>query len=103
MGRFIVIVLLAAAVSASAYAQEGEPKAGLAYARSICTECHEIGQGAISPNPKAPPFGKIASTPGMTGAALHKILQSAHREMPDLIVPQKEKAGLIAYILSLKQ
>lgn len=103
MGRFIAIALFAAVFPASAHAQEGDPKAGLAYARSICTGCHEIGEGATPPAPKAPSFGKIANTPGMTGAALHKILQSAHRKMPDLIIPQKEKAGLIAYILSLKR
>lgn len=102
MVRFIVILALAAGLSAAAHAQEGEPKAGLAYSRSICVECHEIGQGAVSPNPKAPPFGEIANTPGMTGAALHKVLRTTHHEMPDLIIPKKEMAGLIAYILSLK-
>jgi len=103
MGRFIVILLLAAGFSGAAKAQEGDPEAGLAYAKSTCVSCHEIGESVLSPNAKAPPFSKIANTPGMTGAALHKILQTAHREMPDLVIPQKEKAGLIAYILSLKR
>ena len=104
MVRFFTVQALAAAFSWAAWAQEDSPEAGRAYAQSICAKCHEIGQkGVFSPNPKAPAFSKIANTPGITGAALLVILQTVHREMPDLIIPQKVKPGLIAYILSLKQ
>ena len=39
----------------------------------------------------------------MTGAALFVILQTPHRDMPDLIIPAKEKANVVAYILSLQK
>jgi hypothetical protein len=34
--------------------------------------------------------------------ALYVILQTPHREMPDLILAQQEKDDVIAYILTLK-
>lgn len=103
MTRFIAVLALAAAISGAAHAQEGSVQEGLDYAQSVCARCHETGAGITSPNPKAPPFGTIANTPGMTGAALHAILLTPHRNMPDLIVPPKVMEDLIAYILSLKQ
>ncbi len=76
----------------------------MAYARSVCSECHAIRSGDyLSPNPKAPPFPKIADTPGMTGTALFVILQTPHRDMPDFIIPAKDKADVVAYILSLQK
>ncbi len=103
MTRFIAILALAAAFAAAASAQEGSVQEGLDYAQSVCARCHETGAGIMSPNPKAPPFGTIANTPGMTGAALHAILATPHRDMPDLVIPRKQMENLIAYILSLKQ
>src|SRR5579883_991900 len=88
----------------SAFAQEGNVEAGKAYAQAACAECHAVRAGSLlSPNVGAPPFEKIANTPGMTGAALYVILQGTHREMPDFIIPAKDKADVVAYILSLKQ
>jgi hypothetical protein len=36
---------------------------------------------------------KIANTPGMAGAALLVILQTPRREMPDIIIPARERVG----------
>ncbi len=104
MTRFITVLLLAAAFSGVARAQEDDAGAGHAYAQDICARCHAIQEDEMwSPNPKAPPFTRIANTPGITGAALLVIFQTVHRDMPDLIIPQKEKPGLVAYILSLRR
>ena len=46
---------------------------------------------------------KLQRTPGMTEAALFVILQTPHRDMPDFIIPAKDKADVVAYILSLQQ
>lgn len=101
--RIVTIMILAALPGHAARAQEGSAGAGLAYAKTICVECHAIRSGEqASPNPKAPPFPKIANTPGITGAALFVILQTPHRNMPDFIIPAKEKADVVAYILSLQ-
>ena len=102
MLRIATLLLTAAVFCFGARAQDGSAGAGLVYARSICAECHAIQGDLPSPNPKAPTFHKIANTPGMTGAALLVILQTPHRNMRDFIVPAKDKADVVAYILSLR-
>jgi hypothetical protein len=104
MLRFFSILLCALALPSMSWGQEGGLKAGFTYAQSLCASCHAIlGGSLLSPNPDAPAFEKIANTPGITGAALYVILQNTHRKMPDFIIPAKEKADVVAYILSLKR
>ena len=104
MVRIFTALSFTIAFCNAAAAQDGSSEAGLAYARSVCSECHAIrGDDFLSPNPKAPPFAKIAGTPGMTGAALNVVLQTPHRDMPDLIIPAKDRADVLAYILSLQK
>jgi mono/diheme cytochrome c family protein len=104
MVRILTFLLFTIAFCYGARAEEGSAEAGFAYARSVCSECHAIrSDDFLSPNPKSPPFTKIASTPGMTGAALFVILQTPHRDMPDFIIPAKDKADVVAYILSLQK
>jgi hypothetical protein len=76
----------------------------LEYARTACAECHAIRAGEeLSPNPKAPPFSQVANSSGITGAALNVILSTPHRDMPDFIIPAKDKTDVVAYILSLQK
>jgi mono/diheme cytochrome c family protein len=104
MARLLAILLFTTAYFSTVRAQEGSIEAGHGYAQSICAQCHAVQEGQMwSPNPNAPAFSKIANTPGVTGAALLVILQTPHREMPDLIIPAKDKADVVAYILSLQR
>jgi mono/diheme cytochrome c family protein len=104
MVRLLTFAFSMIAFCYGAIAQEGSAEAGLAYARAACSECHAIrSEDFLSPNPKAPSFAKIAATPGMTGAALNVILQTPHRDMPDFIIPAKDKADVVAYILGLQK
>ena len=104
MARILTFLLFGIAFCYGARAEDGSAEAGLAYARAMCSECHAMRRDdVLSPNPKAPPFAKIANTPGMTGAALFVILQTPHTDMPDLIIPAKDKADVLAYILSLRK
>jgi hypothetical protein len=104
MLRLFPLLLCTLALPSISWGQDGESKAGFAYAQSICAQCHAIlSGGSPSPNPDAPTFERIANTPGMTGAALYVILQNPHRKMPDLIIQAKDKADVIAYILCLKR
>jgi mono/diheme cytochrome c family protein len=104
MARIFSLLCLSMALCNGAFAQDGGAEAGLEYARTVCSECHAVrADDFLSPNPKAPPFAKIAATPGITGTALFVILQTPHRDMPDLIIPAKEKADIVAYILSLQK
>jgi len=102
MARISFLLLFGMLLGGCARAQDGNAEAGLEFARTVCAECHAIGPNENeSPNPKAPPFAKIAGTPGITGAALNVILRTPHRDMPDFFIPAKEKADVVAYILSL--
>lgn len=89
---------------AGVYARDpGNPLKGQAIARRSCVACHAIDAGeAASPNLKAPPFARMAQTPGMTAIALRAALQTSHRTMPNLVLRQGPREDVIAYILSLK-
>jgi mono/diheme cytochrome c family protein len=77
---------------------------GRILARQVCAECHAVGTRDLrSPNSRSPSFVAIASTPGMTEAALNVILHTSHRSMPNIILNADQTNGIIAYILSLKK
>lgn len=88
----------------SANAQEpGDPRAGFAFARANCAECHAVRDTEKeSPNPKAPTFASVAKTPGMTGRALAVWMQTSHPTMPNFIVGEEDRDNVIAYIMSLR-
>lgn len=92
-------------LAASAHAQDdGNPRHGLTLARQVCSECHAIeAQQLRSPNPRAPAFPDIAETPGMTNTALTVTLTTPHAGMPMFRLTTEQRAGIIAYILSLRQ
>jgi mono/diheme cytochrome c family protein len=105
--RFAPVIVAATGLMATiacAHAQDtGDIRAGRALAQRVCSECHAIGRsGGTSPNAYAPSFVTIASTPGMTGAALNFVLHNYHRRMPNLIFSDRQARAAIAYILSLK-
>lgn len=90
--------------STAAAAQDvGDRERGLDLALRVCANCHAVAAGeTLSPVPAAPSFEDVAETPGMTGIALHAILRTPHRTMPDLILKPAEIDDLAAHILSLK-
>jgi cytochrome c2 len=103
------IVTLAGILAASAYtanAQQisGNPEAGRAYAREVCTPCHAVtaAQGSQRIIAVAPDFRAIANTPGMTATALRAFLQTPHPKMPNLILAPDQSADVIAFLLSLR-
>jgi mono/diheme cytochrome c family protein len=97
-------IVAAALVAQSAMAQEpGDVRAGHVFASLHCAECHAVMPGPDkSPNANAPPFAKVAATPGMTGRALAVWLQSSHPTMPDFLIAQEDRDNVIAYIMSLQ-
>ena len=54
------------------------------------------------PNGKSPAFVEIANTPGITATALLVALTTPHAGMPMFVLTPAQRAGVIAYILSLK-
>lgn len=100
---FAVIALAIAAQNVQAQELSDRQK-GRLLARQVCAECHAVGtRGARSPNSYAPSFVAIASTPGMTEAALNFILHNPHRRMPNFIFNAEQTDAITAYILSLKR
>ena len=101
MPAALIAVLMSAGF---ATAQEiGQAGQGLALAERLCAQCHAVKkQQVASPNQDAPPFGEIASTPGMTSIALSAALQTSHASMPNIVLAAEERADIIAYIISLK-
>jgi mono/diheme cytochrome c family protein len=86
-------------------AQEvGNPNQGLRIARTLCAECHLVENMVDqSPNRDAPPFEKIAKTPGMSSTALAVALRTSHETMPNVIIKGSDLSDVIAYILSLNE
>jgi tetratricopeptide (TPR) repeat protein len=81
----------------------GDARKGLAYAQRICSACHNVLRtDAASPNRQAPPFKKIANTPGMSVTALTVWSRTTHPTMPNLMIDPADMDDLIAYILSLR-
>jgi tetratricopeptide (TPR) repeat protein len=81
----------------------GDARRGLAYALKICSACHNVlGTEADSPNRQAPPFKKVANTPGMSVTALTVWSRTSHPTMPNLVIPPQDMDDLIAHILSLR-
>ena len=100
--RIAIITTLVVVATTTVKAQDGDARHGLSIAMEACAGCHGVRKGQHSRNASAPTFDTIAAVPGMTGLALQSMLQTSHREMPNLILPANERADLIAYILSLR-
>jgi mono/diheme cytochrome c family protein len=78
-------------------------QAGLALARRVCADCHAVERFQTpSPKPGAPTFQQLASTPGMTSAALTVAFTTPHAGMPMYRLSPEQADDLIAYILSLR-
>ena len=102
--RILATFAMSAVVSHAALAQlPGDAGKGLAYATQVCAQCHAVRPGdKFSPNPKAPSFGDIANTSGVTGISLAASLHSVHENMPAFVLSLDERDNIIAHILSLK-
>jgi len=81
----------------------GNPQEGLALAQQFCSQCHEVRREQLgSPNPRAPTFLQLATTPGMTSAALSVALTTPHAGMPMFRLTAEQREDVIAYILGLR-
>lgn len=91
------------AMSAPSMAQNyGDASRGAAFAMRVCQGCHGVRPQEVSINALAPAFDTIADTRGMTETALSVALRTHHRDMPNLVLEDQERADVIAYIMTLK-
>jgi cytochrome c2 len=97
---------LALLFSAAAAAQDLPGDAGRerVIAEHGCSGCHAIEPGVRAPpGVDTPTFQDVADDPAMTELALNAFLQRPHQNMANLQLGAKDRADLIAYMLSLKQ
>jgi mono/diheme cytochrome c family protein len=99
VSTFLILLIVVGHVWARTIDDTGQ---GLVLAQQVCSECHAILKDEVrSPNPRAPTFAELASTPGMTRAALSVALTTPHAGMPMFRFTPNQRADVIAYILSL--
>jgi len=109
MVRACVAGLLLFGLPAAGFAQKagqqqaGDPRAGLETARVQCAACHAVERGNFrSVSSEVPAFAAIAAARGVSGRALAAALHRSHRTMPAIVLPPREQADVIAYILTLR-
>ena len=102
--RSILVAMIWATAGSAQAQQVGDAAQGLRLAHEACAECHLVVKSeGKSPNPDAPTFEEIATTPGMTGLALAVALQTSHRTMPNIVIKGEDAQNVISYLLSLKE
>ena len=103
LARLATLAAVLTIVVLRAFAQDASLAAGHDLARRVCVACHVVdGERPSQPLiAGAPAFRDIANTPGMTATALHVILTTSHRKMPNLLLKPEEMEDVIVYILSL--
>jgi hypothetical protein len=77
------ITFLALLMASTVTAQAQDPQEGAKWATNVCAQCHAVQPGQPpSPNGRAPTFGELANTSGMTssgadGCAYHPSCRNA--------------------------
>jgi mono/diheme cytochrome c family protein len=91
--------------SANAEAAESERSTrGLAFVQARCSGCHAVTPGRSSPNPEAPSFETVVSTPGLTAATLKPWLRDSHNfpAMMNFAIAPDQIDDLAAYMITLQ-
>ena len=107
MQRIILYYSIAVACAAlPAHAQaiaDDHRSAGRQVAMEICSSCHRVADGQLSPVQNAASFIDIANMPSTTALSLKVFLRSNHERMPNFIISNSDADDVVDYILSLKQ
>lgn len=112
VGRLAAPVLALAALAACQMtaatdtmpALRGKAAEGKQLADALCSGCHAVTVGEISPNPQAPTFPNIANMSELTEDTLGDFLRDSHNfpeRMNFEVVPEDAEA-LAAYMISLR-
>jgi mono/diheme cytochrome c family protein len=82
----------------------GPAQAGYALSEALCSGCHAIKPGEISPNPMSPTFEMIANAKGLTRETLSGYLRNSHNfpENMNFEVAEEDGDVLAAYIITLR-
>ena len=102
----IVALIASGAAAAEALAAEttraGNARAGLVYATKTCSACHDVKaqEDRRVSVAGAPTFRAVAKT--WTTLGLNVFLTTPHATMPNLMIADRDRKNVIAYIMSLK-
>ena len=83
-------------------AQEGDALVGHRLATSWCSGCHQI-EGHERGTFAGPNFSDIANLPSTTPLALKVFLRTSHKNMPNLVLTDRQMDDMVTYILSLRE
>ncbi|NNC58992.1 MAG: hypothetical protein HKO05_03260 [Erythrobacter sp.] len=77
---------------------------GANLAEALCSGCHAVAPGQISPNPQAPSFMLIANSEGLTEDTLGEYLRDSHNfpERMNFEVVAEDSEALAAYMITLR-
>lgn len=91
-------------VAAAPDALSSSAKSGYKLSEALCSGCHSIALGQVSPNPQAPPFEMIANTSGLTLDTLGVWMHDSHNfpEKMNFEVADEDVDYLAAYIVTLR-
>lgn len=110
--RLATLLLATAALAACQTAAAPPPAAapaseageGKQLATALCSSCHAVAVGDVSPNPQAPTFPNIANMAGLTEETLADFLRDSHNfpERMNFEVVPEDAAALAAYMITLR-
>lgn len=82
----------------------GKAAEGKRLADALCSSCHAVAPGELSPNPQSPTFPHIANMSGLSEDTLADFLRDSHNfpeRMNFEVVPEDAEA-LAAYMITLR-
>jgi len=115
--RILTIILLGGIVPLASCQSAGEPKMavpaslgaeaepnGKFLAEALCSGCHAVEVGQISPNPASPSFESIANRKGLTRETLGEFLHDSYNfpNQMELEVSDEDSEAISSYILMLR-
>ena len=93
--------MVAVTPGAAGEAGDGDAVVGRQLAESWCSGCHQIDAHKRGTSP-GPNFIDVANLPSTTPLALKVFLRTSHKNMPNILLSNRQAEDLVAYILGLK-
>ena len=97
----IMMATTPGAAGAAGDAGDGDAVVGRQLAQSWCSGCHQIDTHKPGTFP-GPNFTDVANLPSTTPLALKVFLRTSHKNMPNILLSDRQAEDLVAYVLSLK-
>jgi mono/diheme cytochrome c family protein len=101
--KVLAVAGLVIGFAAPAWAGEGDPFRGSAYAHSLCGSCHAVkADETASPNPAAPAFGNL-KLKSASSEELAVYINTQHMAARSLMLKPAQADDLFAYLGTLKK